>query len=257
MKRVVFFISCCLMVAACAPTVSNTSLSYGNKAELERRAELRMQLASAYYSEGQYATALSELDQALQTGERRADVLGLRGLVLMQLGNSEGASKNLQQALQIEPDNPDLLNNFGWFLCGTGQTERSLPFFERAMATKTYQSLAKALMNAGRCSMKLGQRVASENYFRRALQIDPEQIGAHASLAKLSYDSGDFKTAKRHLGQVITNARAKPEDFLLAMTVERQLGDKLAEESIALQWRKRFPDAALSGISSRGSVDER
>lgn len=81
------------MVAACAPTVSNTSLSYGNKAELERRAELRMQLASAYYSEGQYATALSELDQALQTGERRADVLGLRGLVLMQLGNSEGASK--------------------------------------------------------------------------------------------------------------------------------------------------------------------
>ena len=111
MKRVVFFISCCLMVAACAPAVSNTSLSYGNMAELERRAELRMQLASAYYGEGQYATALSELDQALQTGERRADVRGLRGLVLMQLGNSEGASKNLQQALQIEPDNPDLLNN--------------------------------------------------------------------------------------------------------------------------------------------------
>ena len=257
MKRVVFFISYFLMVAACAPTFSNTSLSYGNKAELERRAELRMQLASAYYSEGQYATALSELDQALQTGERRADVLGLRGLVLMQLGNSEGASKNLQQALQIEPENPDLLNNFGWFLCETGQAERSLPFFDRAVSTKTYQSPAKALMNAGRCSMKLGQRGASENYFRRVLQIDPEQIGAHASLAKLSYDSSDFKRARRHQLQVITSARAKPEDFLLAMAVERQLGDKLAEESIALQWRKRFPDAVLSGTSSPGLVDER
>lgn len=257
MKRVVFFISCFLMVAACAPMVSNTSLSYGNKVELERRSELRMQRASTYYSEVQYATALSELDQALQTGERRADILGLRGLVLMQLGNSEGASKNLQQALQIEPENLDLLNNFGWFLCETGQTERSLPFFERALATKTYQSPAKALMNAGRCSMKLGQRVVSENYFRRALQIDPEQIGAHASLAKLFYEAGDFKTAKRHLRQVITSARARPEDFLIAMAVERQLGDKLAEESIALQWRKRFPDAVLSGTTSPGSVDER
>lgn len=256
MRRVVLFISFCLCVAACAPTVSTTSLSYGNRAELERRAELRMQLASAYYSEGQYATALSELDQALQTGERRAAVLGLRGLVLMQLGNSEEASKNLQQALQIEPENPDLLNNFGWFLCESGQTERSLPLFERAIASKTYQSTAKALMNAGRCSMKLGRRTKSEEYFRRALQIDPEQIGAHTSLAKLSYESHDYKRAKRHLLQVISSPRAKPEDFLMAMAVERQLGDKLAEESIARQWRKRFPDAIVSGKSSLGLVDE-
>jgi len=254
--RVVFFISFCLAVVACAPTAPNTSLALGTKAELERRAELRMQLASAYYGEGQYSTALSELDQALQTGERRADVLGLRGLVLMQLGNTDDASKNLQQALQMEPENPDLLNNFGWFLCETGQTERSLPFFERAIATKSYRSPAKALMNAGRCSMKLGRRVESADYFRRALQIDPQQISAHASLAKLSYESHDYKRAKLHLLQVISSAWAKPDDFSMAMAVERQLGDKHAEESIARQWRKRFPDATVSGKSSLGSSDE-
>lgn len=254
--RVVFFICCCLAMVACAPTMSNSSISLGTKAELERRAELRMQLASAYYGEGQYATALTELDQALQTGERRAEVLGLRGLVLMQLGNSEGASKNLQQALQMEPENPDLLNNFGWFLCETGQVERSLPFFERVIATKSYRSPAKALMNAGRCSMKLGRRMESEDYFRRALRIDPEQISAHASLAKLSFDSNDYKEAKRHLLPVISSPRAKRDDFLMAMAVERQLGDKLAEESIARQWRKRFPDASVSGKSPLGSVDE-
>ena len=96
-------IVCCLAMGACAPVMTNTSLSSGNRVELERRAEIRMQLATAYYSEGQYATALSELEQALQIGERKADVLGLRGLVLMQLGDAEAASKNLQQALQIEP----------------------------------------------------------------------------------------------------------------------------------------------------------
>ena len=247
---------CCIAMGACAPVVTNTSLSSGNRVELERRAEIRMQLATAYYSEGQYATALSELDQALHIGERKADVLGLRGLVLMQLGDVEAASKNLQQALQLEPDNPNLLNNMGWFLCETGQTNRALPLFDRAIASKVNQSPVKAMMNAGRCSMKLGRRTQAEDYFRRALQADPEQIGAHSSLGKLAFDAHDLKRAKRHLLLVIASGRALPEDFSIAMAIERQLGDKLGEESIARQWRKRFPDAMVSGKSTLGLADE-
>jgi type IV pilus assembly protein PilF len=247
---------CCLAMGACAPVVTNNSLSSGNRVELERRAEIRMQLATAYYSEGQYATALSELDQALQIGERKADVLGLRGLVLMQLGDAEAASKNLQQALQIEPNNPNLLNNMGWFLCENGQAERALPLFDRAIATKANQTPAKAMMNAGRCSIKLGRGTQAEDYFRRALQADPEQISAHSSLGKLAFDAHDLKRAKRHLLLVIASGRAMPEDFSIAMAIGRQLGDKLGEESIARQWRKRFPDALVSGKSSLGFVDE-
>jgi len=255
MRRSVLMI-CCLAMGACAPVVTNNSLSSGNRVELERRAEIRMQLATAYYSEGQYATALSELDQALQIGERKADVLGLRGLVLMQLGDAEAASKNLQQALQIEPNNPNLLNNMGWFLCENGQAERALPLFDRAIATKANQTPAKAMMNAGRCSIKLGRGTQAEDYFRRALQADPEQISAHSSLGKLAFDAHDLKRAKRHLLLVIASGRAMPEDFSIAMAIERQLGDKLGEESIARQWRKRFPDALVSGKSSLGFVDE-
>jgi hypothetical protein len=47
-----------------------------------------------------------------------------------------------------------------------------------------------------------------------------------------------------------------PEDFSIAMAIERRLGDKLGEESIARQWRKRFPDALVSGKSSLGLTDE-
>ena len=247
---------CCLAMGACAPVATNTSLSSGNRVELERRAEIRLQLATAYYSEGQYATALSELDQALQIGERRADVLGLRGLVLMQLGDAESASKNLQQALQIEPENPNLLNNMGWFLCETGQTERALPLFDRAIASKAFQSPAKAMMNAGRCSVKLGRRTQAEEYFRRALLADPEQMAAHSSLGKLAFEAHDLKRAKRHFLTVIASGRAMPEDFSIAMAIERKLGDKLGEESIARQWRKRYPDALVSGKSSLGLADE-
>ena len=251
-----FLVLLCCFLGACAPVTTNTSLSSGNRAELVRRAELRMQLATAYYSEGQYATALSELDQALQTGERKADVLGLRGLVLMQLGDSQGAYSNLQQALQIEPDSPGLLNNMGWLLCETGQPERALPLFDRAMSNKAYTAPATAMMNAGRCSIKLGQPAKAEQYFQRALLVDPEQSLAHADLGKLAYDAHDYKRARHHFLKIISTGRASPQDYSLAMAVERQLGDKLAEESIARQWSKRYPDSLVSGKSTRGQVDE-
>lgn len=152
------FITGLLALAACAPMQSDPSLLAGQLAEVQRRADLRIQLATAYYAEGQYGTALHELDLAYQTGQRRPEVLGLRSLVLMQQGDAAGATRSLRQALQLDPDNPGLLNNMGWLLCETGHPQEGLSYLGRALATKTYQFPARAMVNAGRCSLSLGKR---------------------------------------------------------------------------------------------------
>ena len=76
-----------LVLAGCSSVPADSALNAGQSAEAQRRAEIRLQLASAYFAEGQYGTALAELDQADKTGQRRADVMGLRALVLMQQGD--------------------------------------------------------------------------------------------------------------------------------------------------------------------------
>ncbi len=248
-----------LALAACAPMATDTSgqsvAQAAQPADALRRADVRLQLAQAYFAEGQYATALNELDLAYQTGQRRAEVLGLRALVLKQQGDNAGAGRSLRQALQIEPDNPGLLNNMGWLLCDTGDAAEGLAYVRRALAQRQYASRAKALVNAGRCSVRIGRADDATSYFRQAVALEPDQPIAHAGLARLAYASGDYSRARAHLLKVLATDEAAKDDYLMALSVERKLGDAAAEQSLARQWQKRFPGDALGGSSNEQAND--
>ena len=246
-----------LALSGCAPMAGEGISSSSQQADAQRRADIRLQLASAYFAEGQYSTALKELEQAYQTGQRRADVLGLKALVLMQQGDQAGASRTLSQALQAEPDNPGLLNNMGWLLCETGRSDEGLTYIRRALADRSYAYPAKALVNAGRCSVRAGRSQEAAGFFRQAIAIDPAQTIAHASLARLAYEAGDYARAKTHMLQVLAGEHAAKDDYLMAMSIERKLGDAVAEQSLARQWRKKFPGAADAGGSFIDDADDR
>lgn len=240
-----------LVLAGCSSVPAVSALNAGQSAEAQRRAEIRLQLASAYFAEGQYGTALAELDQADKTGQRRADVMGLRALVLMQQGDTAGATRSLKQALQSEPEHPGLLNNMGWLLCETGQFDEGLLYFRRALSIRSYTTPAKALLNAGRCSALAGRTEEAADFFQKALGVDPAQLGAHVSLAKLAFDSGDYARAKIHMLRVLSGDSAAKEDYLMAVAIERKLGDRVAEQSLRQQLKKRF-----SGTAAGSSLDE-
>ncbi len=213
------------------------------QADLRRRADIRLELANAYFADGKLQIALQEVERVLELEPRRADALGLRGLVQQQLGEPAAAIASLQQALRYAPNDPGLLNNTGWVLCENGQAARSLEYFERALAQRQYASPAKAAMNAGLCSAKLGERARAAGYFRRALQAEPGLVAAHAKLAGFAVEAGDLLGARAHLLPVITSEQVSADDFLMAIRVERALGDRAAEQSIASQWQRRLPDS--------------
>lgn len=240
-----------LVLAGCSSVPAESALNAGQQAEAQRRADIRLQLASAYFAEGQYATALAELDQADKTGERRADVMGLRALVLMQQGDTAGATRSLKQALQSEPEHPGLLNNMGWLLCETGHVDQGLAYFRRALSNRSYSTPAKALLNAGRCSARAGRTEEAADFFVKALSVDPTQLGAHASLARLAFGSGDYARAKTHMLRVLSSDGAEKDDYLMALAIERKLGDRVAEQSLRQQLKKRF-----SGNAAGSSLDE-
>ena len=244
-------------IAGCASIPADAPSSGAHQADAQRRAEIRLQLASAYFAEGQYATALAELDQAYLTGQRRADVLGLRALVLMQQGDATAATRSLKQALQTEPDHPGLLNNMGWLLCETGHYEEGQSYFRRALTHRGYATPGKVLLNAGRCSERAGRRDEAAEFFRQALRVDPGQLGAHASLARLAFEAGDYARAKAHMLRVLSGDRPEKDDYLMAIAIERKLGDAAAEQSLAQQWQKRFAGTAREPGSVLDNANER
>lgn len=243
------------LLSGCAS--SGTSTAPVSQADVKRRTDVRLELATAYFTSGQSAIALQELNRALELSPRRADVLGLRGLVLMQLGDNEAAGQSLREALRIEPDNPSLQNNLGWFLCLNGEPDKAMSHFERALASKSYASPEKALLNAGLCRIRQGQPVSGEAFLRRVLITDPANPQAHAALARLAVERAEYARARSHLLTVIESDQAMAENFLMAVHVERKLGDRAAEQSLLAQWRRRFPESPQLSAYLRGQSDDK
>lgn len=241
MKRFGLLLLAFLLGACSAPNVSPPVPT--GQADVKRRTDIRLELATAYFTSGQNDIALQELNRALELSPRRADVLGLRGLVLMQVGDSEAAGQSLRDALRVEPDNPSLQNNMGWVLCQKGEFDKAMVYFERALSNKSYASPDKALVNAGLCRMRQGQTAQAEGFLRRALDSDPTNLQAHAGLARLAYESADYTRARSHLLKVIETEQAVPENFLMAVLIERKRGDAASEQSLLAQWRRRFPES--------------
>ena len=226
-------------------------------ADAERRASARLDLANAYFAEGSHAIALEEANRALEATPNRADALGLRALALMRLGEPEQATQSMEHALRLAPDDPALQNNMGWLLCETGKVAEGLPYFDRALSHRRYSVPANAAMNAGMCSLRLGDRDRAERYFQRALKADPGLLAARAQLARLAIERGDDQQARRHFKFVLASGQAASQDYALAVDIERRLGDRDAERSIAAQWKRIFPESPQLQAYLRTEINER
>jgi len=245
----------CLM-SACS-SVNQVPAANSHAADIQRRVDIRLELASAYFADGKTAYALEEIDRALQLQPQHAEALGLRGLVLLQAGDSAAAISHLRQAVRIEPDNPGLLNNLGWALCQSGKPQTAMPYLERALAQPAYAESAKAWVNAGLCRMKAGDPKGAEIMLLRGLMHEPHSVQARAGLAQLEFERGNSRQAQQYLLQVLASEQVTAEHFALAVRIERQLGDRQSEQSLLSQWQRRFPQSPQLQVYLSGASDAR
>jgi len=177
----------------------------------------------------------------------------------MEMDETRLADDNFLRAIELAPNNPDLSNNYGWFLCQSGRAAQAMPYFEAAIASRNYQSPGKALNNAGACSLKQGQEPAAERYFLRAFRSDPQDSATGINLAKLYFARGDYQHAQFYLSRVMKMeaADAVPVDVLwLAVKIEHKLGNRAAEAALGTQMRRLYADSPAYAAYQRGAFDE-
>ncbi|MGB6053820.1 MAG: type IV pilus biogenesis/stability protein PilW [Burkholderiaceae bacterium] len=251
------------VLAGCAGTGSG--IDSGPQAELrtssdqtddQKRARIRLQLAIGYYGQRQLDTALDEIKKALQADPAFADAYGLRGLIYMDMGETRLADENLLRALRLQPGNPDFANNYGWFLCQNGREKEAIPYFETALANKAYQSPAKALNNAGVCSLKLKDQAAAERYFTQAFQYEPGNPSVNANLAKVYFLQGNDERARFYIDRATKAEIPTPDILWTGIKIERKLGRRAAEASLVTQLRRRYPESQEYAAYLRGAFDE-
>ena len=209
-----------------------------------QRAEAHVELAAGYYERAQFDVALEELGIAERIDATFARTHSIYGLVYATIGELPKAEASFRRALELAPNDSEARQNWGWYLCTHGRAKESIAEFEAAIRDPLYRTPEIALVNAGKCSVSIGDTAAADQYFRRALQLRPNDPQAAYNLALLSYRGQRHADARALMRIVMQQNAPAPEALFLGMCVEQKLGDAQAEQSYALQLRNRYPDSA-------------
>ena len=246
MNRIVAALLLLLAAACSTPTTvveSRPVTSESGGADARRRAEVHTALAGEYYARGNFAVALAETRLALKDDASYYQAYNMQALVYMELREDVQAREAFDQALRLSPNNPELLNNFGWFLCLRNETQRGLDMMLRAANDSLYPTPEKAWLSAGLCYRRAGRTTEAEEALRRAVLIRPELIGALFNLAVITYERGAYKDAETYLNRYTRMAQPSLEALVLGVKVARANQDKVAEDSFLQQLRRRYPDS--------------
>jgi tetratricopeptide (TPR) repeat protein len=200
--------------------------------------------------------ALSELDRVAEEMSGHPELLRLRGLTLMQLGefgpaleafmeaaelapgdaliacqlgaalaqngDMPGAEESFRRAIDLDPDLPDAWYNLGHALDARTDTQGALLAFERVLALKP-QHVAARVQRAE--MLKIGGRLdEAELELRTVLAHDPDSVAAWVGMANLKTFRPSAVDLDRlvalHAGGHVPQARRIDFSFALASLLE-------------------------------------
>lgn len=233
-------VCCCLPVLAQSydPAVRNS-----NSTDPRMRAKIHTELGAAYFQSGHMSAALDELQVALNADSGYFQALSVRGLVYTRLQEYAKAEDDFRRALGMAPNDPEVNNNYGWYLCETGKERQSIGYFLQALKDPLYETPDRAYTNAGTCALKAGDFEAAQNYLLNAVRFSRDgALPARLKLASLFYRKGNFGEADIYLKEVLRMMDPPVAEALwLGLRIQRRLGNRAQENNYTSQLRSLYP----------------
>ena len=207
------------------------------------RAKIHTELGAMYFQGGSMAVALDEFAIALSADSSYVQAYSIRGLVYGALKEYGKAENDFQRALSLAPNDPEVNNNYGWYLCETGKERQSIAYFLNALKSPLYETPDRAYTNAGTCALKAGDLDGAQGYLLQAMQLSRDgAMVARLQMAKLLFKRGTYEESRIYFNDVLKIMEPPTAEALwLGMRIERKLGNRAAEGGYASQLRGRYP----------------
>lgn len=190
---------------------------------------------------GQLDDAETHARAAIKADPASTDAYTLLGMIQEQRGNESQAGAFYAKAVSLAPNRGVLLNNYGAWLCGSGQAAASLGLFDRALQDSGYPTPASALANAGSCALKVGQDERASRDLARALELDPSNPVALEAMAESQFKAGHYLEARAFSERRLSVAPASVKMLQLASQIEQKLGDTVAAARYVQRIATEFP----------------
>jgi tetratricopeptide (TPR) repeat protein len=196
-------------------------------AERQDRSDALIRLGNILRYEERFKESVAAYDEAVaRIGQLKADdwtILYSRGIALEQSGEWDRAEKDLLKALELEPNQPYVLNYLGYSWVEQGKNlDRARNMLERAVAQR--QDDGYIVDSMGWALYKLGEFSDAVTYLERAVALRPQDPVINDHLGDAYWRVGRQGEARIQWQRVLG---LEPEDDL-RKTVEQKLQEGLS-----------------------------
>ena len=227
-----------LLTAACVPVETIEDESAARQA-----AETNTELGRQYMARGDYEIALDKLKRAIAHDRTYAPAHTVLAYLYEYIGDADQARHEYREALKYDPRDGAVNNNYGAFLCSTGNWGEAEEYFEKALDDPFYDTPGLALSNAGTCALNAGQLDKAERFLRQSLEYDGNLAASLLALSRLNFEQGEYLSARAFLQRYESTAEHTEGSLLVAYRIERELGDNRAATEYRRELIQQFPDS--------------
>lgn len=249
-RRVIKIITITLIsffLLACETTRELQTERKEKKPNLVDASGINVQLAIGYIQRQQYKPARDKLEKAIE--QNPDNLLAYKTLAYLYalLGLEEEAETKYQEALDLKPDDPDLSNSYGAFLCANGKEEEAQERFSVAYNNPFYDGQYLAQSNAGSCFIKQGDYKKAEALLRKSLRVQPDVPGSLISMADVGIKTERYLMARAYIQRYHAVRPPSAESLWIQIQAEKALGAKDHYLKYARQLIREFPDSDEAG----------
>jgi type IV pilus assembly protein PilF len=202
----------------------------------EEKADLYLQMGVRYLDMNMTLPAKEKLEIALGLNSKNAEIHNALGVLHERLNQQSIAGSYYQQANKMSANNFSIKNNYGRFLCESGKYQEGVALLKQALMMPLNNRKWFAYTNIGRCESKNSDKELAESNFRQALQENSRYSPALQAMQKMSYDNGNYLSARAFLERYLAVAQHTSETLWYAVQTERGLGNK----SMADQYKEKL-----------------
>lgn len=197
----------------------------------------------AYAVRGSYAQAESNIVKALAIDANSVDANNIAGLIYAKTNRPQLATQHFRKALVKSPNDSSTLNNYGNFLCDSGNLNQAEQVFLRAATHSSNANPEIAYTNAGLCAMRIPNPDQAANYFKTALDFKENNSIALYQLAQINFSKKHGVPALERLRSYAKYAQHTPHTLKLGIEIGRLLKNKQTEVNYFNLLQGNFPSS--------------
>lgn len=234
----VIVVSLLLLLSACSSQIDPS----GQDFDKDKAAKTRLSLGLTYLENGNFSQAKFNLDKALTFAPQSAQAHYGMAYYYQTVEEYKAAEQSYQQAMDFAPQDADIANSYGAFLCTRGNYDKAKVYFLKAVNIDSYISSAQTYENLALCSQSHGQLQDAIEYLGTALNHQPGRAKSLFLLADMLLANQQLDAARDTLRRYETVSQVSADSLWLACRIEQAGGNEQAANDYANMIVSLYPN---------------